>query len=125
MPPSYNIVVNCVDGRVQIPVLEWMKRHLDGDLVHSITEPGPDAALAEGDRVGRIRPIVELLTENTRVAAVAVAAHHDCLGNPVDEAEHRAQVRRAAEEVASWGLVDRVLGLWVDGNWEVSVVCEA
>ena len=123
--PNYTIAVNCVDGRVQTPVLEWMMRHLDGDLVHSITEPGPDAALAEGDAAERIEPIVRLLTENTRVHAVAVAAHHDCLGNPVDEEVHRAQVRRAVEVVASWGLVEAVFGLWVDGDWEVTVVCQA
>lgn len=122
---SYSVAINCVDGRVQRPVLRWMQRELPGDLVHSVTEPGPDAALAEGDGARRIRPIVELLTGNTAVEAIAVAAHHDCLGNPVDEAKHRAQVRRAVDEVTSWGLVDRVLGLWVDEAWEVSVVREA
>lgn len=123
--PSYTIAINCVDGRVQTPVLEWMKRELPGDLVHAVNEPGPDASLAEGDGADRIRRVVSLLTENTRVHAVAVAAHHDCLGNPVDEATHRRQLERAVARVAGWGFTDRALGLWVDGAWEVSLVCES
>lgn len=122
---DYSIAINCVDGRVQTPVLEWMKRHTRGELVHCVTEPGPDAALADGDAADRIEPIVRLLTEGTSVDAVAVAAHHDCLGNPVDQETHREQVRRAAEAVASWGLADRVLALWVDRDWAVSVVWES
>lgn len=123
--PSYTIVINCVDGRVQTPVLEWMKRELPGELVHAVNEPGPDGSLAGGEGAARIEGIVDLLATQTTVHAIAVAAHHDCLGNPVDAETHRDQLARAVERVAGWGHADRVLGLWVDDAWEVNLVCEA
>lgn len=123
--PSSSVAINCVDGRVQLPVLEWMRRNLASELVHNVTEPGPDGSLARGDGARRIEPIVRMLAGQGAIEAVAVVSHHDCRGNPVDEATHRELLERAVEEVSGWRLADRVLGLWVDRNREVAVACEA
>lgn len=123
--PRSAVVINCVDGRVQRPVLRWMRERLGTGLVHSVTEPGPDRSLARGDGAARVEPIVRMLAEQGPVEAVAVAAHHDCRGDPADEATHREQVRRAVEVVAGWGHAERTLGLWVDHRGEVALVHEA
>jgi hypothetical protein len=35
--------INCMDGRAQLPVIEWLKRECGVDYVDTITEPGPDS----------------------------------------------------------------------------------
>ena len=38
--------INCIDGRAQIPVIDWLKAATDADFVDQITEPSADKALA-------------------------------------------------------------------------------
>lgn len=48
MKKSFGTVLNCIDGRVQIPVINWMKENFDLDYVDLITEPGMDKVLSQG-----------------------------------------------------------------------------
>jgi hypothetical protein len=41
------MAINCMDGRVQLPVIEWLKKEYEADYVDMITEPGPNKILAE------------------------------------------------------------------------------
>ena len=49
--------INCIDGRVHIPVINWLKASFEAEFVDHITEPGADKALAgTGYRsVGKLR----------------------------------------------------------------------
>ena len=38
---------NCIDGRVQQPVLNWLKRSCSVSYVDTITEPGVDRIFSE------------------------------------------------------------------------------
>jgi len=38
--------LNCMDGRVQLPVIHWIKENYGVDYVDMITEAGMDGALA-------------------------------------------------------------------------------
>ncbi|MEO0026524.1 MAG: carbonic anhydrase [candidate division WOR-3 bacterium] len=114
--------INCMDGRVQLPVIAWLKADTGADYVDNITEPGPVKILAEGrNRVllGSIRRRVKISVERHGSRLVAIIAHHDCAGNPVDERTQRRQLERAIRRVESWGLGVRVVGLWVNEQWQV------
>ncbi|MCX7732408.1 MAG: hypothetical protein N2248_04520 [candidate division WOR-3 bacterium] len=114
--------INCMDGRVQLPVIAWLKADTGADYVDNITEAGPVKILAEGrNRVllGSIRRRVKISVERHGSSVVAIIAHHDCAGNPVDEKTQRRQLERAIRRVESWGLGVRVIGLWVNEQWQV------
>jgi hypothetical protein len=53
---------------------------------------------------------------------VAVVGHHDCAANPVSEAQHRQNIGQAVATVKSWDLPVKVIGLWVNSDWQVEVV---
>lgn len=40
--------INCIDGRAQVPALDWIKLHCNVHFVDLITEPGADKVLTEG-----------------------------------------------------------------------------
>ena len=50
---SFCTVVNCMDGRVQLPVIRYLQDRIEVLYVDSVTEPGPVRSLAE--------PVVEYL----------------------------------------------------------------
>jgi hypothetical protein len=115
---AFGTVINCMDGRVQIPVIEWMKKEYDLDAVDSITVPGPDLVLSRGDdRALKEMAAISVKEHGSRV--IAVCGHYDCAGNPADEAVHREHIRKAVERVSGWYDEAAVIGLWIDRDWTV------
>ena len=114
--------VNCMDGRVQIPVVEWLKKQYGVDYVDMITEPGPERLLAENkDRISieSIRRRLEISVRRHSSNLVAVVGHQDCAGNPADKETQLRQLSNAGKTVESWNFGVRVVELWVDEKWEV------
>jgi hypothetical protein len=44
---SFATAINCMDGRTQIPVIDYIRKKYKVDYVDMITEPGPIRILAE------------------------------------------------------------------------------
>ena len=80
------IAINSMDGRVQIPVIEWLKGRYSVEYVDMITEPGPNKILSE-NRDSRIvesikkRVEISIVKHNSKL--IAVMGHYGCAGNPV------------------------------------------
>jgi hypothetical protein len=122
---TFAAVVNCMDGRTQLPAIEWVKRECGVDYVDSITEPGPVRILAEATDAPGLESILRRLTISVArhgSRRVAIVAHADCAGNPVDKETQVNQLRSAAATVLSWGLGVQVDLLWVNDNWQVERV---
>ncbi|HEX3272623.1 MAG TPA: carbonic anhydrase [Ktedonobacterales bacterium] len=123
---TFATVVNCIDGRAQGPVSDWIKIHCQASFVDTITTPGPDKLLSSGphSKVDHVREAVEVSVNAHKSGAVVVAGHYDCAANKVPDDEHKEQIRAAAAVVRSWGLPVRVAGLWVNEWWQVEVVVD-
>ena len=122
----FGTVINCMDGRAQLPVIEWVKAAHRVAWVDVITEPGVDKVLASRDllRSMDIKEKVRISAEAHHSELVVVAGHHDCTANPVTQEEHVKQIRDAVEIVASWHFTGEVIGVWVDEGWNVHPVAE-
>ena len=116
--------VNCIDGRVHIPVINWLKASFDADYVDHITEPGADMALAVGsaDVLEAIRQKVLISVNAHNSSILAVVGHYDCAAHPVSEAQHKRDIGVAVATARSWDLPVQVIGLWVNSDWQVEVV---
>jgi hypothetical protein len=117
--------INCMDGRVQIPVIDWLRRQYGVDYVDMITEPGPERLLAEAKDLtacASIRRRLEISVNRHNTNLVAIAGHHDCAGNPADKETQLEQILIAIRIVESWKYKIEVIGLRVDENWEVREV---
>jgi len=102
---GFATAINCMDGRTQNPVIEWMRKHYSVSYVDMITEPGVDAILAENRDTRTIESIKRkagISIEKHGSKFIAVVGHYDCAGNPADMNTHLAQIRSAIETVASW-----------------------
>jgi hypothetical protein len=122
---KFATAINCMDGRVQLPVIKWMMQNMSVDYVDMITEPGPDKLLAEGNAVAQdsIKARVLISVNKHGSDTILVAAHHDCAGNPVTRAEHEILVRQCVTKIRSWNLpVKKVLGAWIDDRWKVEII---
>jgi hypothetical protein len=119
---SFAAIINCMDGRTQLPAIEWVKHEHGVHYVDSITEPGPVRILAEAADAPAIESIRRRLAISvTRHGSrrVAIVAHADCAGNPVDKETQLVQLRAAAATVLSWGMDVRLDLLWFGDDWQV------
>ncbi len=117
--------INCIDGRAHYPVKSWLQASFDAEFVDRITEPGVDKLLAGGaaDVIEGIKQQVLISVNAHDSKTLAVVGHHDCAANPVSETQHRHDIRAAVATVQAWGLPVQVIGLWVNSEWQVEVVC--
>jgi hypothetical protein len=118
--------INCIDGRAQIPVLDWMRLHCNVRYVDLITEPGADMLLNRGSAqaVETIRKKVIFSLQAHQSSVVAIAGHHDCLANPVTREEHWEDIKQSVQIIRSWQPWVRTVGLWVNEWGSVDLVCD-
>ncbi len=121
---TFVTAINCMDGRVQEPVLHWMKQRFGVDYVDMITEAGPDKLMTAGpiQTVESIKDRVNVSVNRHHSRVVALVGHHDCAAYPATKEEHVDSIRRCIHIIESWSLPVRVLGLWVDDEWRVELV---
>lgn len=125
---SFCTAINCMDGRTQLPVIAFLKERFGAEFVDMVTEAGPVGVLSTNPESAISKSILERVGLSLRAhgsRSIAVAAHHDCAGNPIAEAEQRTQldacVRLLAERYPN---VD-VIGLWIDDTWSVCEPADA
>lgn len=122
---TFCTAINCMDGRTQLPVNAFLRAKLKAAYVDTITEPGPDGILAaQADRtlVESILSRIRISVEKHGSQALALVAHHDCAGNPVDKTRHIEQLRsgRAFLNAQFPGVM--VFCLWIGPSWQVEEV---
>lgn len=127
MTESFVTAVLCIDGRFRRCLVEWVTAHFGIDYVDLVTEPGPDRVLAEdsfGPQAEGVRSRLEVSRTAHQPAAIVIAGHDDCAGNPVDQGIHRIQERRAVTVLQQWYPDLPILGLHVDTECAIHLIAD-
>ncbi len=124
--------ISCMDGRIQTVLSDWIKENYAVDHVDTITAPGVDRRVAEGDNLGPLVHMARISVRKHGSRLIVISGHYDCAGNPVSDEEHAAHIRSGVEAIKSWdkeyGLVEeaatgggrgitRTQGIEVVGVW--------
>ncbi len=123
---SFYTAVNCMDGRVQLPVINYLTVRFKAEYIDSVTEAGPVLYLAEktgSEQTKSIRRRTDISIKNHKSTGIAVIAHHDCAGNPADEQTQISQLMLAVNFFAGHYPNVEIIGLWVDSNFSVKEIC--
>jgi len=114
-----------MDGRVQLPVIQYLQNRFRVQFVDTITEPGPNRILSERDNATLIQSILtrlQISVEKHQSTGVAVVGHHDCAGNPAPKDQQISHIRKAVEFLRQQYAGTEIIGLWVDENWKVNEI---
>ena len=117
--------INCMDGRVQLPVIKYLQERFGAEYVDAITEPGPNLILTEQKDSSLVQSIFKRLVisvEHHDSVGIAVVGHHGCAGNPSSKDDQISQVQQAIHLLRQTYESMPMVGLWVDENWEVHEV---
>lgn len=115
--------LSCMDGRIQLPVIFWIKENYKVDHVDMITEPGMDGLLIDSNYCNKeINRKVKISIERNNAVMIFIVAHHDCRGNPVSEKVHKEEIVIAVDCVKKEFPLMPIIGLWVNDQWNVEVM---
>ena len=111
-----------MDGRVQLPVIQYLQKRFNVDFVDSVTEAGPNLVLSEAEDPGLVQSIltrVNVSVEHHGSAGIAIVGHHSCIGNPASWDEQVVHTQNAVRLLRQQYNNVEVTGLWVDSFWDV------
>lgn len=126
---SFFTVVGCMDGRVQEPVAEYGKDKFDAKYADTITEAGIVGLIAASPTPEFLESLkFKLLVsiDKHHSKGIIVDGHAECAGNPVEDAQHRKDIKESVELINS--LIDNrvpVVGVFVvrDGeDWKAEEI---
>jgi len=120
---KFGTVVNCIDGRVQYPVLDYMNKNFDIDFFDSANEACPLHILTDKSnecRLISLKERIRISVEEHKSGLIALVGHHDCAGNPVTREVQEKQIEDALAYLRKvFGEHILYVGLYVNEQWEV------
>ncbi|MDQ7053130.1 MAG: hypothetical protein Q9P14_09635 [candidate division KSB1 bacterium] len=122
---TFCTAINCMDGRVQLPVIRYLQQRFGVEYVDTITEPGPNRILAERTNAALVQSILTRLNisvEKHGSRGIAVVGHHDCAGNPASREEQVQHIAQAVEFLRGQYAGMEIIGLWANERWQVEEV---
>jgi hypothetical protein len=111
-----------MDGRVQLPVINWIITNYEVKYVDMITAPGMDGILA--DKNNNIDDILEKISVSKEVHStqkIFIVGHHDCLANQVNTETHKNHINDAVYRIKELNSSSNVIGLWLDSKCTVQI----
>lgn len=118
-------VINCMDGRIQLPVNKFMQKKYGFPYVDSITEAGPVAIVANKSPEHIWESMKRKLDISINVhgsKVIGVFAHHDCAGNPISKEEQIHQLKQARENLKKLYSDLTIVTGWINSDWEIEEI---
>lgn len=120
---TFVTVVNCIDGMVQLPVIDFLKKRFGVDYVDCITEAAPVRILSGQTNRRQVQSIldrIELSIAKHKSKAIAVVAHQDCVADAADKHKQLEWLDLSVKFLrGQYGTIETI-GLWVDENLAVN-----
>lgn len=120
---KFGTLINCSDGRVQYPVMDYLKKSYDIEFFDAANEAGPLLTLTKKTDKCRLISLKEQIRtslEEHNSRFIALVGHHDCTDNPGDRAFQEKQMDEALDYLQrGFGKDITYVGLYMKENGEV------
>ncbi|XMB72962.1 hypothetical protein RJI07_03385 [Mycoplasmatota bacterium WC30] len=123
---TFATMVNCMDGRTQIVIQEYIINTQNVKYVDTITEAGTCKIINDNHNISIINNIKSRLDISVRVhesTYIAIAGHHDCAGVTEPDDIQKKYIINSARIISEWYPNIKVEGIWVNEQFEVEVIC--
>ncbi len=122
---TFATVINCMDGRVQMNVNDYIRENTGVEYVDTITLAGSCRIIAEQQHIGMINNVrfrMDVSVNKHLSKSVFIVGHTDCAAVEVSDEDQKQLVLKSVEEIKKWEMDVQVTGLWVDKTWTVQEI---
>ncbi len=117
--------LTCMDGRIQIPVINWIRRSSKVKFVDIISGPGMDKILTTPHaQMDAILTGIKISTTINHSSHIFVVGHFDCRGNPAPYETHKVQIIDGSKKIKKLFPSYPITGLWVNSHWRVKKIID-
>ncbi|RKY07536.1 MAG: hypothetical protein DRP56_05555 [Planctomycetota bacterium] len=123
---SFCTAINCMDGRIQLLVIPFLQTRFKAEFVDCITEPGPVRVFDQTTDPAMLKSIltrIDISVNHHGSSQIAVCAHPDCSGNPVEDEVQKAQLKKATAFLKETYPAVTVAGFWIESNQQPQEYC--
>lgn len=114
-----------MDGRVQLPAIQWIQAEYGFDYIDMITEAGMDGLLARDDvDITNVIEKINISLDKHNSEMIFIVGHFDCAGNPVDCETHKKHIKISASKLKMLFSDCKIIGLWISENWDGEKIYE-
>jgi hypothetical protein len=122
---EFGTSIHCMDGRIQEPLVNFIKNEFNITYVDAITEAGPCKILPQNSDQFLIESLkariaISLNQHNSKM--IFISGHHDCAGNPASKDEQLRHIAESAAILRAMYPHARIVELWIDENWTVHML---
>ena len=121
---SFYTAINCMDGRIQEPITNYIKKKYNVLFVDMITGAGPVKILSnkKTENLESIISCIDISLKKHKSKGIAIVAHYDCAGNPITDEEQKKLLQKSVIFLKNKYINVSVCGLWVDKDRKVENV---
>ena len=118
---SFYTAINCMDGRIQESVTNYIKKKYNVLFVDMITGAGPVKILSNKkiENLESIISCIDISLKQHKSKGIAIVAHYDCAGNPISDEEQKKLLKKSVAFLSDKYINISVCGLWVDKEQKV------
>ena len=121
---SFYTAINCMDGRIQESVVNYIKKKYNVLFVDMITGAGPVKILSnkKTENLESIISYIDISLKKHKSKGIAIIAHCDCVGNPISDEEQKKLLQKSVVFLVKKYINIPICGLWVDKNRKVEKI---
>ncbi len=118
---SFYTAINCMDGRIQESVTNYIKKKYNVLFVDMITSAGPVKILSNKkiENLESIISCIDISLKQHKSKGIAIVAHYDCAGNPISDEEQKKLLKKSVAFLSDKYINISVCGLWIDKDQKV------
>lgn len=123
MDKNFATLLNCMDGRTQLPAINWIRNNFNVEYVDIISEPGIDKVIYLKDekfmKSLEEKLFISLKKHGSKI--IFIAGHYDCAANDATKDEHIKHIKASVQIIKKLHSDIKVIGLWINENFEVEM----
>ncbi len=118
----FGTAINCMDGRVQPAIHQYIKEKYNVDYVDTITLAGPVKIIATritGSLIRDLKFRVAISVDVHKSDIIALVGHTDCAGIHEPDDLQKKHLIQSVKKVKQWYPQVKVIGLWLDDDFHI------
>jgi len=121
---SFAVLLNCMDGRTQLPAINWIRDNFNVKYVDIISEPGIDKVICDEDEnfINSLKYKMNISINSHGASTAFVAGHYDCAANAVNKMQHLKQIKKSVSIIKNLYEDIEVIGIWINEKFEVEKI---